>query len=346
MKRLSIIVPSYNVEKTLYNTLNSLCIPEVVQFLDIIIVNDGSNDGTAHIAQDFVDKYPDSIRLISKENGGHGSTINVGIDAAVGKYFKVVDGDDQLEKDGLVALICKLEVTKADLIASNYKKVSLSDNASLLMSFDNVDYNRCYSFEELKSDGYIYFGIHSITIRTSILKENQIRIQEHTYYVDTEYALLPIPYINTVEFMESVVYLYNVGNMQQSISTQNFVNHYDDHYRVVKRLITYVLNIKSDNAHISYMNSVLIKLCFTNYMLSAYYDENIVRGKRRAKEFDMWLKQTDKVLYKSMARSHYIKLLRLIRFAYLPHNNHVKSAVKRVYTSLKPKFKSKQKMTY
>ena len=94
MKILSIIVPSYNVEKYLEHTLKSFVEETVLEEIEIIIVDDGSLDHTKYIAEKFCKKYSNTFRLISKKNGGHGSTINCGIEAAIGKYFKVVDGDD------------------------------------------------------------------------------------------------------------------------------------------------------------------------------------------------------------------------------------------------------------
>lgn len=98
LKLLTIAVPAYNVEKTLGATLESLCVDEVLCKLDIIVVDDGSKDGTVSIAKTFTEKHPCSVRLISKQNGGHGSAVNTGLDAAQGRYFKVVDGDDRLER--------------------------------------------------------------------------------------------------------------------------------------------------------------------------------------------------------------------------------------------------------
>ena len=57
-------------------------------------VNDETPDNSREIAEKFVEKYPEIYRIIDKKNGGHGSTVNRGIEEASGKYFKVVDGDD------------------------------------------------------------------------------------------------------------------------------------------------------------------------------------------------------------------------------------------------------------
>ena len=96
-KILTVTIPSYNVEAYLEDCLESFVNSEVMDDIEVLIVNDGSSDNTVKIAQRYVDKYENTFRLINKENGGHGSTINTGVREAKGKYFKVVDGDDWVD---------------------------------------------------------------------------------------------------------------------------------------------------------------------------------------------------------------------------------------------------------
>ena len=92
-KTLSISIAAYNVEEFLKNTLDSLVAPEIMDDIEVLIIDDGYKDNTAAIVKEFVDKYPNSFKVISKPNGGYGSTINAAIDAANGQYFKTLDGD-------------------------------------------------------------------------------------------------------------------------------------------------------------------------------------------------------------------------------------------------------------
>ena len=96
-KILTVTVPSYNVQAYLEDCLESFVNSEVMDDIEVLIVNDGSSDDTATIAERYVSKYENTFRLINKENGGHGSTINTGAREARGKYFKVVDGDDWVD---------------------------------------------------------------------------------------------------------------------------------------------------------------------------------------------------------------------------------------------------------
>ena len=93
-KLLTISVAAYNVDNYLDQLMQSVIEADVMDALEVLIVNDGSKDGTAAKALSYQQQYPASVRLIDKENGGHGSTINCGIREAKGKYFRALDGDD------------------------------------------------------------------------------------------------------------------------------------------------------------------------------------------------------------------------------------------------------------
>ena len=122
-KILSVVIPTYNMEKYLEKCLNSFIYNEGADELEVLIVNDGSKDNSVNIAKEFEKKYPNIFKVIDKENGGHGSTINAGLKVASGKYFKVVDADDWVETDELKKLIREKPFTK---IAEEYE---VTDNA-------------------------------------------------------------------------------------------------------------------------------------------------------------------------------------------------------------------------
>ena len=122
-KTLSISIAAYNVEEFLKNTLDSLVAPEIMDDIEVLIIDDGSKDNTAAIGKEFVDKYPNSFKVISKPNGGYGSTINAAIDAATGQYFKTLDGDDWYDTENLVRFVKDLKNMSADLILTPFTMV-------------------------------------------------------------------------------------------------------------------------------------------------------------------------------------------------------------------------------
>ena len=121
-KILSIVIPAYNVEKYLERCLASFEVAEILDQIEVLVINDGSKDQTAAVAQRYCDRYPDSYFLYNKENGGHGSGINYGIHYARGKYFKVVDGDDWLNTEELPAFVKLLAQVDADAVAADFMR--------------------------------------------------------------------------------------------------------------------------------------------------------------------------------------------------------------------------------
>ena len=121
-KLLTVSIAAYNVEKYIRETLESLCIPSIIDDLEIFIVDDGGKDGTYEIAKEFEDLYPNTFHAIHKENGGWGSTVNYSIEHASGKYFRLLDGDDYYDRNGLINLIKVIKKTDADVIYTGYRR--------------------------------------------------------------------------------------------------------------------------------------------------------------------------------------------------------------------------------
>ena len=99
MKLLSVAIPCYNSEAYMEKCVDSLLVGG--EEVEILIVDDGSTDRTAEIADAYAEKYPTIVRAIHQENGGHGEAVNAGIRNAQGLYFKVVDSDDWVNKEAV-----------------------------------------------------------------------------------------------------------------------------------------------------------------------------------------------------------------------------------------------------
>lgn len=245
-KILTIVVPSYNAEKYLQDNLDSFCIEELLPDIEVLIINDGSTDRTVHIAESYVQTYPDTYKVINKENGGHGSGINCGIQHASGIYFKVVDADDWVDPDAFRRLVDALRQKPADVVYSGFlwaydegqeKKEQYATKAEMTVPFEGVVYGKVYEFDEAAPS--LYMKMHNMTIRTEILRQNGIRMDEKCFYVDTEYITYPIPYVQTICFVEGYVYRYRIGRQGQSVGIekmQQYENHYD---RVMASLLNF-----------------------------------------------------------------------------------------------------------
>ncbi|WP_438588592.1 glycosyltransferase family 2 protein [Dubosiella newyorkensis] len=244
-KTITITVPSYNVENTLKETVCSLLEPTVLNDLEILIVNDGSKDNTSSIAHSLEKQYPQTIRVIDKENGGHGSTINTGIKEAKGKYFKIVDGDDWLITEYLPNFIENLKNTEADLIYNPFYEVNDKTKERVMNGKFDSSFNQKneYSFSMLAKR--IKVQMHSATYKTSILKENNIHVDEHRFYVDAEYMIMPIPYVNTIQILNEPLYLYRVFSDTQSMSVKNMQKNVQHHLDVTLHMLEYYIKVRN-----------------------------------------------------------------------------------------------------
>lgn len=121
-KILSIIIPTYNMERYLEKCLSSLLI-DGLERVEVIVVNDGSKDRSLDIAQSFASKYPESFVIIDKDNGNYGSCINAGLYKATGKYVKVLDADDYFDTDNFAQMLALLEELDVDLFLADYTRV-------------------------------------------------------------------------------------------------------------------------------------------------------------------------------------------------------------------------------
>lgn len=292
-KLLTVCVPSYNVEKYLDRCLYSLVNQKMAGSMDILIIDDGSQDHTRQIGEAYETHYPGIVKLIHKENGGHGSTINTAIKKASGFYFRVVDGDDWVDSEELCKLLQYIQREKihSDIISSNYEEVNIDTlEINKVTQQTELDYGEEYQFEELDPEK-IYFTLAGMMIRTEILRDMGIELQEKTFYVDVEFILYPMPYVKTVVFTEYCPYKYQKGSGEQSVAIPVMVKRYDHHDRVMRRVIRHGMETKMTDFQKNYYDFITGRCIITQFQIALVYDEDKNRGLGRAKDFYNFLEE-------------------------------------------------------
>ena len=292
-KLLTVVIPAYNIEKYEEQCLSSFVKPKALPEIEVLVVNDGSSDRTVEIAEKYVQKYPDIFRVINKENGGHGSTINRGIEEARGTYFKVVDGDDWVDGAAFGKLVRFLHTAKSDFIVNRYYWVHNQTGEKKLefeSPFPGVSYGREYAFSEVS--GKTFLKMHALTIKTELLRKIT-RIDQHWSYVDMDYVLFPIPYVRTVTFLEEVVYQYRIGLAGQSMDMKSMQKNEVNYTRVLDRLLAYYEEQQRRKIPVyclTYLENSLGRMAATRFkiFLSFPYDRSIPG---RMKAFDRNLKE-------------------------------------------------------
>lgn len=239
MRDITFTVPCYNSEDYMERCIDSLLTAD--ERAEIIIVDDGSTDRTGEIADNYARNYPEIVRVIHQENGGHGAGVNAGLEHATGRYFKVVDSDDWLDQEELQKLLEKIEQwdkedTRVDLIICNYIYDHLNEGKKKRMSYANVfrpgvicGWNKIGKFRPSQ-----YLVMHSLFYRTDVLRRAGIRLPRHTFYVDNIFANQPLPYVTTLCYLNLDMYHYFLGREDQSVNEKVLMQRIDQQIRVTK----------------------------------------------------------------------------------------------------------------
>ncbi len=298
MKILSIAVPCYNSEAYLDRCMETLLAGG--DLVEIIIVDDGSTDGTAALADRYAAEHPSIVRVIHKENGGHGSGVNAGIDAASGVFFKVVDSDDRLNVPAYRKMLAFLKDAvekdvRLDMVVSNYVYDKVGKRHKFVMKPKGLPAGRILGWGDVHHiRKYHFILMHSIIYRTGLLRECGLRLPEHTFYVDNIYAFQPLPYVRTFWYMDVDLYMYFIGREDQSVSEQNMIKRIDQNIKVVKIMAQQYVDscrLTSEKACLKYMLSYLEMIAsvtcnFLNLGGSAECDEKKDRLYREVSEID------------------------------------------------------------
>ncbi len=312
-KILSVSVAAYNVENTLEEALQPFTKIINKDKLDVMIIDDGSKDHTAEIAKRYEKEYPGIFRLISKENGGWGSTLNTGMKEACGKYFKQLDGDDYFSEENLDGYIEFLEECQADIVHTPY--VAYDDKTGAILRIfgayekSMLPQRRLCRFSEL--EGFIP-AMHTLTVKTEILKNNPINITEHCFYTDVEFLLKSCNLSQTVIYYELPIYYYRLARSGQSMSVEGVRKHYKDHLKMLETMLQYEKEYVQSETMKKLFRFRLVNACDMQYKFFFALKHNREK-KQEVQAFDRMLKDKYPYYYQK-TKSRIISLLRKNNF--------------------------------
>ena len=242
MKLLSIAIPCYNSQDYMEKCIESLLVGG--EEVEILVVDDGSSDRTAEIADAYAAKYPTIIKAIHQENGGHGEAVNAGIRNATGLYFKVVDSDDWVNKEAYIKILETLyELLRGpqtvDLLISNFVYEKQGATHKKVMQYRRcLPQDRVFGWEEVKHmPKGKYLLMHSMIYRTKLLQECGLELPKHTFYVDNLFAFEPLPYVKNLYYLDVNFYRYFIGRDDQSVNEKVMIKRIDQQIRVNKIMI-------------------------------------------------------------------------------------------------------------
>ena len=326
MKILTVSIAAYNVEKFLKDTLESLCDKRYINDIEVLVIDDGSIDNTGIIATEFQKKYPTSIKYIAKENGGHGSTINKGIELASGKYFRILDGDDYVDRDAFYSYITKLKSCDIDVVITDYWWVDNLKNKyqhghkifSVLQN--NVEFQYDHSIDSS------IFGLSTLSIKTELLQMANVKITEKCFYVDVEFIIWAVYLSKSYVYFNDKVYMYRcIGTAQNSINKASMLKN----VKMQEKVVLKMCDLYEDFYRKQNCNDVKKKIILNRIMMSegATYRtyllmNNMDECKRNIDNFSTEIKEKSQSVYEYTLQNKFIKYIQ---------NEHLIPIIKYIY---------------
>ena len=281
--------------------------------MEVLVVDDGSSDRTAEIADELEAKYPGIVRAVHQPNKGHGGAVNTGIENASGLYFKVVDSDDKVKASAFKTILDKLRENKdaeekIDLLISNFVYDKEGQAHKKVMEYRKVlPVNRMFSWDEAKRfrKGQ-YILMHSVIYRTQLLRECGLRLPEHCFYVDNIYVFNPMPSVKNLYYLDVNFYYYFIGRDDQSVNEEVMIGRLDQQSRVNRIMFDFFSDsvaegrIKMKSPLYRYMYNYLEIITTVTSVLAIISDD----PQKIAVKDDLWeyLSEKDHELYLKLRR--------------------------------------------
>ena len=306
MKIITFTIPCYNSAAYMERCIDTLlpCGNDV----EVIIVNDGSTDDTGKIADKYATQYPEIVRVIHQENGGHGEAVNAGIRNASGLYFKVVDSDDWLDGQGIVEVLQTLKSlvddnSAPDMMICNYIYEKLQEGTKHVINYNNVfPHNQMFGWDDIRRfPPFKYLLMHSLIYRTQLLHECELKLPKHTFYVDSIYAYQPLPSVKTIYYLDVDLYHYFIGREDQSVNESVMIKRIDQQLLVTRIMIGChslpgsISSKKLSRYMLSYL-AMMLTICTVFLRISGTRED-------QTKEKELWafLTSCDNALYQHVS---------------------------------------------
>ena len=300
-KILSLLIPSYNMEKYLQYCLDSLLIKDNIELIEVLVINDGSRDKTLEIAKTYESRYPEMFKVVDKPNGNYGSCINRGLQEATGKYVKILDADDSFDTENFNEFVKFLLSHDADLIISDF--VTVNEDRAVTNKYEyKFGVVACRLEDICNSSRFLSMEMHAVTYRLELLRENHYIQTEGISYTDQQWIFEPMAYVADVCIFNKFVYKYLVGRDGQTMNSDIMVKKIPDRIKMTLDIVSHYNDI-SKNQPDAIAEYLLTRARLNLYQIYSGYFFNRKRINRvEILEFDKALRDADEKLYYVMAK--------------------------------------------
>ena len=251
-KILSIIIPTYNMEKYLDKCLTSLIVEDKEQMkqLEVLVIIDGAKDRSSEIAHIYQNQHPETFVVIEKENGNYGSCINRGIKEATGRYVKILDADDSFDTISFSRFLDQIRNLPEDIdvIFSGYLVVNEQDGviSSYLRGFMPCGYLNWSNVAHSLIDEH-HLAMHEVTYRLSLLRDMNYLQTEGISYTDQEWVFYPMTNAKSFYLIDAYVYKYLVGRAGQTMDLKVFQKGVGANIIIANRMLPYYKMCQNKN---------------------------------------------------------------------------------------------------
>lgn len=259
-KILSLIIPTYNMEKYLNKCLDSLIVDNM-DLVEVLVINDGSKDRSSEIAHEYEKKYPNTFRVIDKENGNYGSCINRGLKEATGKYIKVLDADDYFDTSTFQEYINFLRENDADLVLTDFCVVNELYKFQKKITFSLLR-NESFTFDEYIKKYPFGVQMHAVTYRVKNLRKIDYVQTEGISYTDQEWIHYPMTTVKTILYLPLTLYQYLMGREGQTADINIVKKNIGQQETCLYSMIRSLDNINNGIYYDYLMNRVLHTMSF------------------------------------------------------------------------------------
>lgn len=242
-KTITFGIPCYNSAAYMDKCVESILVgSDYADDVQIVIVDDGSaKDETPAKADEWQQRYPNIVKAVHQENGGHGVAVMKAVANADGVYFKNIDSDDWADADALKALLAKLREfiasdEQVDLVLTNYVYEHVEDNTRNAVNYRRqLPVGRVFGWNEIGHfKMWKYLLMHALTYRTETLRKANLQMPPHTFYVDNIYAYVPFPLCHSLYYLDVDLYRYFIGRDDQSVNEKVMVSRIDQQLRITR----------------------------------------------------------------------------------------------------------------
>lgn len=276
-KKVSIIIPVYNVEKYLSRCIESI-IKNTYKNIEIILVNDGSKDKSQEIINDYKEKYGDIIKAKKQENKGPAEARNVGIEMASGEYIMFIDSDDFIKEDYIENYVKTLKEDDYELVSGGYHK------------WQDGKITYTIKLEDKPWSKFMIMGPYTKLYKKSFLKENDIKFVKVNIGEDIYFNMQVNAIAKKVKIIDYIGYYWFTNNESISNTMHKNIKNLE-----INKMLNGSYNAIVEKNAITDENRDLIELYYYNFIIWVLqWTTKNTKFKEMGKEYDKlfkWLKE-------------------------------------------------------